>query len=214
MEKNNLFFISNAHVVAMHFTCLCVILYYFLCEGFIYLSYYSFIIFIIYYFQVIEYSNKDQEERVDPMIKIFPRMTKCIFNKFGPSGNIENHDAFCLLPLNILNEKIFILQWFWFIILALLLGCLVLYRLLLLLVPSLRPRVMHQHNRAVPFEVLESFSNKTSVGDWWILYVLSKNIDPLIYKDIMGRLAKQIEASATNAAAYSPSPLYAASTVW
>ena len=33
----------------MHFTCLCVILYYFLCEGFIYLSYYSFIIFIIHY---------------------------------------------------------------------------------------------------------------------------------------------------------------------
>ena len=140
----------------------------------------------------------DQSERVDPMIYIFPRMTKCIFHKFGPSGNIERHDAFCLLPLNILNEKIFILQWFWFIILACLFGVLVLYRLCLLFIPSLRPRVMHQHNKAVPLEVLTAFTSKTSIGDWWILYVLSKNIDPLIYRDIMSKLAKEIETNASN----------------
>lgn len=170
--------------------------------------------FLEYGTQVLEYSNTNQEERVDPMIKVFPRMTKCTFHKFGPSGSIERHDAFCLLPLNILNEKIFILQWFWFIIIAVLLGVVVLYRLVLIFVPNLRPRVMHQHNRAVPYEVLEAFSNKTSIGDWWILYVLSKNIDPLIYKDIMGRLAKEIETQQSNNAPYnSPSPLYASSKV-
>lgn len=49
----------------------------------------------------------DQAERVDPMIYVFPRMTKCTFHKFGPSGTLERHDAFCLLPLNILNEKVY-----------------------------------------------------------------------------------------------------------
>ena len=28
-------------------------------------------------------------------------MTKCTFHKFGTSGNIEKHDALCILPLNI-----------------------------------------------------------------------------------------------------------------
>lgn len=56
--------------------------------------------------KVVEYSEMDQEERVDPMIYVFPRMTKCHFHKFGPSGTLERHDAFCLLPLNILNEKV------------------------------------------------------------------------------------------------------------
>ena len=32
---------------------------------------------------------------------IFPRMTKCTFHKFGTSGEIEKHDAMCILPLNI-----------------------------------------------------------------------------------------------------------------
>ena len=28
-------------------------------------------------------------------------MTKCTFHKYGTSGNIENHDVLCILPLNI-----------------------------------------------------------------------------------------------------------------
>uniref|UniRef100_A0A2P2HW92 Innexin n=1 Tax=Hirondellea gigas TaxID=1518452 RepID=A0A2P2HW92_9CRUS len=170
--------------------------------------------FLTYGTDVVKYSNMDQTERVDPMIFVFPRMTKCLFHKFGPSGNIVRHDAFCLLPLNILNEKIFILQWFWFIILASLFGILIIYRLALLLLPGLRPRVMHQHNRAVPIEALQAFTSKTSIGDWWILYVLSKNIDPLIYRDIMSRLAKEIETSASNNPYGSSAPnLYASSSV-
>ena len=34
-------------------------------------------------------------------VYIFPRMTKCTFHKFGSSGEIEKHDAMCILPLNI-----------------------------------------------------------------------------------------------------------------
>ena len=54
----------------------------------------------------------------DPMIYVFPRMTKCTFHKFGTSGNIEKHDALCILPLNIVNEKIYIFIWFWLLLLG------------------------------------------------------------------------------------------------
>jgi hypothetical protein len=54
------------------------------------------------------------------MIYVFPRMTKCTFHKFGTSGNIEKHDALCILPLNIVNEKIYIFIWFWLLLLGLL----------------------------------------------------------------------------------------------
>lgn len=33
------------------------------------------------------------EKRVDPMSRVFPRLTKCTFRKFGPSGTIQRHDA-------------------------------------------------------------------------------------------------------------------------
>jgi hypothetical protein len=44
------------------------------------------------------------------MVYVFPRMTKCTFHKFGSSGEIEKHDALCILPLNIFNEKVSILS--------------------------------------------------------------------------------------------------------
>ena len=38
---------------------------------------------------------------------------QCTFHKFGTSGEVEKHDALCLLPLNIVNEKVYIFLWFW-----------------------------------------------------------------------------------------------------
>ena len=47
---------------------------------------------------------------------VFPRAAKCTFESYGPSGTIQSFDALCLLPLNILNQKLFIIVWIWYII--------------------------------------------------------------------------------------------------
>lgn len=40
---------------------------------------------------VIAHMEADQEDRMDPMIYIFPRMTKCTFYKYGVSGEVSDH---------------------------------------------------------------------------------------------------------------------------
>ena len=57
--------------------------------------------FLTFGIEVISFAERDQEDRIDPMVYIFPRMTKCTFHKFGSSGEIEKHDAMCILPLKI-----------------------------------------------------------------------------------------------------------------
>lgn len=42
--------------------------------------------FLKYGTDVVRYSGMNQENRTDPMIAVFPRVTKCTFHKFGPSG--------------------------------------------------------------------------------------------------------------------------------
>lgn len=79
--------------------------------------------FYTYGMRVIGMSTEHQEKRVDPMVFIFPRVTKCTFHKFGPSGTVQKHDSLCVLPLNIVNEKTYIFIWFWYL---LLLGALIL----------------------------------------------------------------------------------------
>lgn len=42
---------------------------------------------------VIAHMEADQEDRMDPMIYIFPRMTKCTFYKYGVSGEVSAHST-------------------------------------------------------------------------------------------------------------------------
>lgn len=84
--------------------------------------------FLTFGIDVLRFLESDQEDRVDPMIYVFPRMTKCTFYKYGVSGEVERHDAVCILPLNVVNEKIYVFLWFWFLFLGVLSFITVLYR--------------------------------------------------------------------------------------
>ena len=73
--------------------------------------------FLTFGLEVIAFAEQDQEDRLDPLIYVFPRMTKCTFHKFGTSGEVEKHDALCLLPLNIVNEVcLFVFEFFFCLI--------------------------------------------------------------------------------------------------
>lgn len=122
--------------------------------------------FMTFGLDVIDYMETDQEDRMDPMIYIFPRMTKCTFFKYGSSGEVSNHsthsicttdnnsiylfippatlsqvekhDAICILPLNVVNEKIYIFLWFWFILLTFLTLLTLIYRVVIIFSPRMR----------------------------------------------------------------------------
>lgn len=165
---------------------------------------------------VLTYSDTPQEQRIDPMVYVFPRVTKCIFHKYGASGSIQKHDvsplstftaresififrpfqSLCILPLNIVNEKTYIFIWFWYLILLTMLFGLLIYRLLIIFVPSIRARVLNARNRMVPREIAIAVSKKVDIGDWWIIYMLGRNLDPIIYKDVLAELAKSIPVPA------------------
>ena len=105
----------------------------------------------------------NQEQRYDPMVAVFPRVTKCTFHKYGPSGSIQKHDTLCILALNILNEKIFILIWFWFIILAFLSAFAVIYSIIVIFLPSIRETVLRKRFRYGSKSAVSTLARKTQV---------------------------------------------------
>lgn len=147
-----------------------------------------------YGLRVMNLSDEPQEKRIDPMIYIFPRITKCIFHKYGASGSIQKHDSLCVLPLNIVNEKTYIFIWFWYIILAFLLCLLLAYRLVIICLPEFRPRLLRARNKMLSREMAQSISRKTDIGDWWLLYMLGRNMDPFIYAEVVSELTKRMDS--------------------
>ena len=69
------------------------------------------------------------------MERVFPKVTKCIYKRFGPTASIETNDALCTVPLNILNEKIFVILWFVYWALRILMAVGVTHRILMLFRP-------------------------------------------------------------------------------
>ena len=95
----------------------------------------------------------------------FSQVTKCSFNKYGPSGTVEIYDGLCILSLNIINEKvkhiynlskvsnnfcflsqIYILLWFWFVLLSTISAIQLVWRVLSLM--SARTRAFMLRNQS------------------------------------------------------------------
>ncbi|KFM76202.1 Innexin inx2, partial [Stegodyphus mimosarum] len=146
--------------------------------------------FLKYGADVVKYVNEEQEDRVDPMIRVFPRITKCTFHRYGSSGDVQKHDALCLLPLNIVNEKIFVVMWFWFVILAILGGCLLIYRLIIMLSAQARFILLTFVASLTSREDIKSLIPTFKYGDWFLLYLLADNIDNLHFREFVLQLKK------------------------
>ncbi|XP_037079024.1 innexin shaking-B-like [Pollicipes pollicipes] len=129
---------------------------------------------------------------VDPLIRVFPRMTKCIFRKYGASSNIEVLDVLCILPLNIVNEKLYLFLWFWFLILAGLTMLNTMMRLLLMISPRLRAFFLQVRLRFVSRDAISVIIRRSRIGDWFLLYMLGQNMDPVIFSEVMSDLARRL----------------------
>jgi len=136
-----------------------------------------------YGLDVLSWPDQDPELRMDPMSRVFPRITKCRFEKFGGSGTIQNFDALCVLGMNIINEKIFVFLWFWFIVLAIITGVNLVYRAVTWFVPSVRSRLVileefgFRSQRPDQAERISLYLSETSHSDWLIIYYLAQSMD-------------------------------------
>lgn len=148
--------------------------------------------FSTYGFNVIRYTEQDQHKRTDPLITVFPRMTKCIYYLYGPSGDIEKYDTLCVLPLNILNEKIYLFFWFWFVALSLLTGATLAYRLLILFFATFRKIILNSRVRLYSAYYLNVVLKSCKVGDWFLLHMLSKNMDPVNFGLLIDGLGEEM----------------------
>ena len=148
--------------------------------------------FLTYGIEVISFAERDQEDRIDPMVYIFPRMTKCTFHKFGPSGEIEKHDAMCILPINIVNEKIYIFLWFWMALLLVLTFLSNVFRFFIIVSPRIRAYLLYIRYRLIKKECINIIVKQTKMGDWFLLYMLGQNIDAVLFKEVVHELAKKL----------------------
>ncbi|XP_041630890.1 innexin inx6 isoform X2 [Drosophila kikkawai] len=128
--------------------------------------------------------------------RVFPKVAKCEMFTYGPSGTPNILDILCVLPLNILNEKIFALLYVWFLFIAMLAGINLCYRLLLFCCSELRLQLLRTHLRGMPKSHVREVLSTVGYGDWFVLMCVSINVNPSLFRDLFEQLyAKSKQSS-------------------
>jgi len=141
--------------------------------------------FSTYGADVVKMSGLDDEQRVDPMAKVFPKVSKCTFNKYGPSGTIVGYDGLCILSINIINEKIYIFLWFWFFALITWTSLFFCFRIVTVLSRRTRYYIFVGRAKSSSRNDINTVMEKLWFGDWFILMQLCKNMNPMIFHDLV-----------------------------
>ncbi|XP_069704075.1 innexin inx3-like [Periplaneta americana] len=149
-------------------------------------------VFLTYGTKVIDYAGLDQENRTDPMIEIFPRVTKCTFNMYGPTGTVQTHDLLCILPLNILNEKIYIFMWFWLIFLAVMSGLALIYSLAITFSPIIRKLILESRFKYKVPGAIHAIVSRTKHGDFFFLHLLGRNLCTMTFHEILNDFSSEL----------------------
>jgi len=158
--------------------------------------------FMWYGFRVWTYYSLPPEEQrgfaKNPMCKAFPRIASCTYYRFGSAGKESNINALCILSLNIINDKVFLVLWWWFLCLIFIGMSRVVFRIVQINSAKLRYRLldlrMHRYfKRDEKSHNIRTYVYKCSRGDWFVLYQLSKNLNRPFFMDFLKELTRQVK---------------------
>ena len=103
-----------------------------------------------------------------------------------------NDSGMCVLAINILNQKIFIISWYMKLILIVVTAFKILSELMLFFIPSLRNLVLRMYASRVPVYALTWVSSNTGYGQFTLLMLIAKNLDATQFETLLNVLSDNI----------------------
>jgi len=147
--------------------------------------------FMRYGTQVIYYYSHSPSLRRDmpnPMCTVFPTVTSCTFHSVGTAAGEQKFNSLCVLSLNIINEKIYILLWFWLFFISGITAVHLVYRLLTIMMPYSRAVLLVLRARMFKtsdLNIVKKILTYCYLGDWWVLYQLGRNSNTHFFRYLL-----------------------------
>lgn len=149
--------------------------------------YYSFIDSDIYGLR--DMHGKSTTELNSPMDFVFPKITKCSMEVLSEAGNrLDQYSFMCVLPLNIVHDKFFLVLWFWFLILTVLTVAQLIFDTLCITIPMLRKRLFKR--RFGPY-LSDCSQHSSNLSEWFLLYLIGSNSDQFAFTALLKKLEKE-----------------------
>jgi len=156
--------------------------------------------FAWYGLEVMVYLGKERPDRkagTNPMCAVFPTEVSCNIPNVGAAGGKQTSNGLCVLTQNIINEKMYLIFWFWYVILGTISVFFLFWRIMTIVSSRLRflliyKTIRHQFDGDLKNH-LQSILDQGQIGDWFVLYQLSKNSNYYFYREFIRELAKDLK---------------------
>jgi len=143
------------------------------------------------------YSKSERTEKLktgelfDPMCNAFPTKVGCDLKLGSTSGSGSTTNGFCILSQNIVNQKIYLFLWFWFVLMFVIGTFQMIYEIAVLAIPSIRSFIIaRQTGTFNTGEMKRYIEHDCNHGDWFILHQIGKNTN----KDFFYRFIEKVSS--------------------
>ena len=128
------------------------------------------------------------------MCEVFPKMAACSYHRYGMGGREDNRHAICVLGLNMINDKVFIILWLWHCFIVAVGTIRILTRAGQLISSHVRYFLMKMKMRRylkinAHVKHIQHYILHCSIGDWFVLYQMSKNLNKRFFAEFITVLA-------------------------
>lgn len=125
----------------------------------------------------------------NPMDLVFPKVTACNTEFTSEAGKETNKKGFvCVLPLNILHDKFFLILWFWFLLLVVLTAIQIVYDFMFTMLPFFRRHVFSRRYGSSLFDADNRRSS--SLPELFLLDLIGHNTDKFAFSALLRKLNK------------------------
>merc|ERR1712062_398030 len=146
--------------------------------------------FSTYGTDVLEYLSDPKDSRANPMCQVFPTAVSCTYFEIGTGGKGQTSNHLCILSQNIINEKIYLGLWFWFIFLAAIGSIQMLYEVIIIALPAIRLQLTLLTMGSHGSDDINDFFKSCDFADWFFSNQIGKNTEKKFYREFIKGLAK------------------------
>jgi len=133
----------------------------------------------------------DSEVTLNPMCSAFPTLVSCEYYTGGVSlGSLDVKNHVCMLSQNIINEKIYLILWFWILMLFGASMLMLAYRCGTIVVPSVRESELLYRARKGRSDKIRELRDYISLPQWFILCQIGRNSKSRDFNQFLHQLAK------------------------
>ena len=142
--------------------------------------------------------ERKRQDLNDPMCEVFPKQAGCYYTRYGLGGGRDSRHGMCVLCLNMINDKVFVLIWFWHLFMISM-GCIRFTTRAGQLCSSrvryflLKMKMSRFFKKNAHMKHIKHYVHHCSIGDWFVLYQMSKNLNKRFFAEFLALLAMTVD---------------------